>query len=78
MYFMAERMLTEGRLRIFQITRPGLIALTLAVSALWGCLASERIATKRASDDLRVSLRKIALLRNASGSAIASRSSFLL
>jgi hypothetical protein len=75
---MEDQMHRESRLRIFEITRPGLIALTLAVGALWGCLASERIAATHASNDLRVSLRKIALLQNASGSATKSRSSFLL
>jgi hypothetical protein len=69
---MAEEMHPERRLRIFGITRPGLIALTLAVCTLWGCLATERITTNRASNDLRASLREIALLKTTGGSNSAS------
>src|ERR1700748_85026 len=52
------------RLRLFGITKPGMIGLTLAVCALWGCLASERITTRHAQNDLRASLRNIVMLRS--------------
>ena len=51
------------RLRLYGITKQGLIGLGLAVFALWGCFASERITTHRAQDELRTSLRRIARLR---------------
>ena len=59
-------MLLMLRLRLFGITKPGMIGLTLAVCALWGCFASERITTRRAQNELRMSLRKIAYLRSGS------------
>jgi ABC-type transporter Mla subunit MlaD len=49
--------------RLIGITKPGMIALTLAVLALWTCFASERITTGHARNELRASLRRIQLLR---------------
>jgi hypothetical protein len=49
--------------RLIGITKPGMIALTLAVFALWTCFASERITTNHARSELRASLRKIRLLQ---------------
>lgn len=53
------------RLRLYGITKPGLIGLSLAVCALWGCFAGERITTRRAEDELKGSLRRIQYLRDA-------------
>jgi len=51
------------RLRLYGITKPGMIGLAVAVCVLWGCLASERLTVHRAQDELRTSLRRIAQLR---------------
>lgn len=49
--------------RIFGITKPGLICLAASVLALWGCLAAERAEMRRAETDLRASLRTLNRLR---------------
>lgn len=54
------------KLRIFGITKQGLIALTLSVSVLWGCIGME-IATRRQTDrDTLASIRTLARLRRLS------------
>jgi hypothetical protein len=42
-----------GILRIFAITKPGLLAMTLSVAALWTCIAMEHTMLRRAALDAR-------------------------
>jgi hypothetical protein len=50
-------------LRIFGISRPGLVALSLAVAALWTCLGMEKAALRQADRDAVASIRTLARLR---------------
>jgi hypothetical protein len=50
-------------LRIFGITRQGLIALGLAVSALWTCLGMEMATRRQADRDTIASIRTLDRLR---------------
>jgi hypothetical protein len=50
-------------MRIFAITKPGLIALTIAVTTLWTCLAFETAARDQSDRDLAVSIQKLTRLR---------------
>lgn len=50
-------------LRIFAITRPGLVALALAVAALWICVGAETAARRQANQDTVASIRTLARLR---------------
>jgi hypothetical protein len=50
-------------MRIFAITKPGLVAMTISVATLWTCLALET-ATRRQSDrEMVASIQKLARLR---------------
>ncbi len=51
-------------LRIFGITRPGLVALSLAVAALWTCVGMETAARRQAERDTVSSFRTLARLRH--------------
>jgi hypothetical protein len=51
-------------LRIFAITRPGLLALTFAVAALWTCVGLETSARRKADRDIVASLRTLDHLRH--------------
>lgn len=58
----------EGRafppgVRLFAITRPGLLATSLAVLALWACVAGKRAMEVRAARDLRISREVLYRLR---------------
>ncbi len=64
-----EKIAQSMRLRYFAITKPGIIALTLAVCALWGCFAVEQITLRRADNELRASLKTIRLLQRAGAPA---------
>jgi hypothetical protein len=59
----ATDVLVSGCVRIFGITRAGLASLAIGVLVLWGCFASEMMATRRAQAELRASLRQIERLR---------------
>ncbi len=48
---------------IAKITGPGLAALGVSVSLLWGCLITERILTERAWHEQARVLRELELLR---------------
>jgi len=50
-------------LRLFGITRAGLLAMTLSVSALWGCIAVEKVTLRRAANDSRACLEELQHLR---------------
>jgi hypothetical protein len=50
-------------LRIFAITRSGLVALALAVAALWTCVGAEAAARRQADLDTIASIRTLARLR---------------
>jgi hypothetical protein len=51
-------------LRIFAITRQGLIALSLAVAALWTCVGMEAATRHRSDRDAAASIRTLAELRH--------------
>ena len=46
-----------GRMRVFAITGPGLIAITLSVGALWSSIAAEAVIRHRAEARLSMILR---------------------
>jgi len=50
-------------LRIFAITKPGLVALGIAVAALWTCVGAETVTRRLADRDTIVSIRTLARLR---------------
>jgi hypothetical protein len=50
-------------LRIFGITKPGLLAMTLSVAALWSCIALEHAALRRAAIDAEACTRALQDLR---------------
>ena len=50
-------------LRIFGISRPGLVALSVAVAALWTCVGLEKAALRQADRDMVASFRTLARLR---------------
>jgi hypothetical protein len=51
------------RLRVFGITKAGLIAITLAVATLWACIGVEAATRRRADLEARASLQKLWKLR---------------
>ncbi|HYA15916.1 MAG TPA: hypothetical protein VEF06_00550 [Bryobacteraceae bacterium] len=50
-------------MRLFAITPQGLLAISLSVAGLWGCLALERINRQHATRDLYASQVTLARLR---------------
>ena len=54
---------TGHRLKLFAITRAGLLATTISVLALWGCLAVQTAILRRAARDARVAIRTMERLR---------------
>jgi hypothetical protein len=50
-------------LRLFGISKSGLIAMTLAVSALWGCIVLERTSLRQAEIDARERVKMLNRLR---------------
>jgi hypothetical protein len=59
-------------LRIFAITRPGLLALALAVTALWTCVGAEAATRRQASLDAAASIRTLARLRRFTETPVSS------
>ena len=55
-----------GTLRLFAITKPGLLAMTLSVAALWTCFAMEQATLRRAALDARACAIALAELRERS------------
>jgi hypothetical protein len=53
----------QKRVRLFGITKAGLLAMSIAVMALWTCLAMERSALRHANRDVLISLRRLESLR---------------
>jgi hypothetical protein len=53
-------------LRLFAITKPGLLAMTLSVGALWSCIAMEQTALRRAALDARACATALEELRERS------------
>lgn len=53
----------EALLRLFAITKAGLLAITLAVCALWACIALERVTIHRANLEARRTLLRLERLR---------------
>lgn len=49
--------------RIFGITRSGLVALSLAVATLWTCVGLEKATRLQADRDTVISIRTLARLR---------------
>jgi hypothetical protein len=56
----------DDRLRLFGITKTGLLAMTISVLALWICIALEAAALRRAAVDARASFRTMERLRQES------------
>jgi hypothetical protein len=50
-------------LKVFGITRGGLIAITLAVAGLWSCIGMEAVTRRRADREARISLQTLWKLR---------------
>jgi hypothetical protein len=63
-------------LQIFGITRTGLCAISLAVVALWGCIALEQNELHHGRLDARASLRELNRLRERAVPASAPVSPF--
>ncbi len=53
-------------MQIFGISKAGLLAMTISVVALWGCIALESATLQRAAIDARVSFRTLERLRQQS------------
>lgn len=53
----------EVRLQIFFISRTGLLAITIAVCALWACIGMEKVMVKRANLEARRTFHQIERLR---------------
>ena len=53
-------------MRVFAITRPGLVAIGLSVGALWSSIAAETVIRHRAETQLSISFRDQSL-RNQTG-----------
>jgi hypothetical protein len=49
--------------RLFGITKPGLLAMTISVVALWSCIAMENAALQRGARDARACARALEELR---------------
>jgi hypothetical protein len=60
---LSPKLRQEIRLRIFGITRAGLIAITLAVAGLWSCIGMEAITRRHADQDERITLQTLWKLR---------------
>jgi hypothetical protein len=58
-------------LRVFAITKTGLIAIALAVASLWTCIGMEAVTRRRADREARVSLQILWRLRQNSAPAAA-------
>ena len=50
-------------MKVFGITKAGLIAIALAVASLWTCIGMEAVTRKRADLEARVSLQTLWKLR---------------
>jgi hypothetical protein len=50
-------------LRLFGITKAGLLAMTISVIALWGCIAVEKATLHRAARDARAAVETLERLR---------------
>jgi hypothetical protein len=50
-------------LRLFAITKTGLLAMTISVAALWSCIALEQATLRRAEKDARACLKTLQNLR---------------
>lgn len=59
------------RVRLFGITKPGLLAMTISVVALWGCIAMENAALRQGASDARACARALQELRERSVPASA-------
>jgi hypothetical protein len=53
-------------LRLFGITKAGLVAMTISVFALWGCIVIESTTLHRAAMDARASFQTLERLRQQS------------
>ncbi len=53
-------------LRVFAITRQGLMAMAIAVAALWTCLGMESATRHRVDQDTAATLHTLARLRQSS------------
>ena len=58
--------INTGTVRLFAITKPGLLAMTLSVAALWTCIAMERTTLRQAALDARDCATALAELRERS------------
>ena len=58
--------------RIFAITRQGLVALALAVGALWTCVGMEAATRRQSIRDTTASLQTMARLRHLTGNQSVS------
>ena len=56
-------------MRIFAITRSGLFSMTMAVVALWTCIAAERVFRAQAARDQAVLIRQMRELRHSAAPA---------
>src|ERR1035438_403599 len=63
-------------LRLFGITKAGLLAMTISVFTLWGCIALETTTLRRAAMDARASFRTLERLRQQSVPASEPRAPF--
>jgi hypothetical protein len=54
------------RLKLFRITKSGLLAITISVFALWGSIALETAALNRATRDARTAVKTLERLRERS------------
>jgi hypothetical protein len=57
---------TDDGLKLFGITKAGLLAMTISVLALWSCLALQTTTLRRAARDARAAVRIMERLREES------------
>lgn len=60
-------------MRLFGITKTGLLAIALSVVALWTCVGMQQAAMRRGRLDARFALRELQRLRNAVPAALPVR-----
>jgi len=53
----------EESLRLFAITRAGLLAITVAVCALWACIAMEKVTVARTNTEANRTFLQLQKLR---------------
>ena len=62
----------EESLRLFAITRAGLLAITVSVCALWACIGMEKITVARTNIELTRTFLQLQKLRHSGDTPVES------